>query len=224
MRIRDIPKDERPREKLKKKGADKLDNSELIAIIIGKGSTKNSAIEIAEKLLIKYGDLRTLFVQSLNELKKENGLGDTKAIQLKACFELSKRISNTWPEGNPVIRSPADIARIFMNEMGGLRKEHFRCLYLDTKNRMTRNADVAIGDLNTSMVHPREVLKIALSESSAAIILVHNHPSGDPAPSPEDVELTNRLKKASEIMGIEILDHVIIGNNRFVSMAEKKLI
>jgi len=219
--IRDFPNDERPRERFIKHGPESLSNHELIAIIIQTGSKNESVLSLANKLLVHFDGLRLLKDASLDELKTIKGIGTVKAIQLLASIELGRRVSNLVYSDRYCIRSPEDAAKYMMNDMRFLTQEHFVCLYLNTKNQVMHKQTVFIGSLNASIVHPREVYKEAFRRSAASIICLHNHPSGDPSPSREDIEVTKRLVECGKIIGIDLLDHIIIGENKFVSLKEK---
>lgn len=213
----------RPREKMLNQGEASLSESELLAIILGMGTKNMTAIELANALLIKYKNLRTLKEASLDELTKQRGIGLAKAVQIKAAFELGKRVAISSQNKN-YIKSPDDVKNMVMEEMRYFDREHFRAIYLDRKGGLITMKDISIGSLNSSIVHPREVFKTAVKNSAASIILVHNHPSGDPSPSNEDIEVTKRLIDAGDLMGIPILDHIIIGDNIYTSLKAKNLI
>lgn len=213
----------RPREKMLTQGETSLSESELLAIIIGMGTKNMTAIELADALLIKYKNLRNLKEASLDELIKHRGIGLAKAVQIKAAFELGKRVAISSQNKN-YIKSPDDVKNMVMEEMRYFDREHFRAIYLDRKGGLITMEDISIGGLHSSIVHPREVFKIAVKNSAASIILVHNHPSGDPSPSNEDIEITKRLIEAGDLMGIPILDHIIIGDNIYTSLKAKNLI
>ena len=223
MNIKTLPSDERPREKLIKHGVKTLTNSELLAIIISKGSKKESVLGLSNKLFKKY-NLKSLSSLKITNLKKHLGIGDAKACQIMACFELGRRLSAFKEDKKPKIMNAKDIARLFIPEMGVLEKEHFIGIYLDSRRRIIKQETIFVGSLNESVVHPREIFKIALDENAAAIILLHNHPSGDPDPSSFDIEITKELIKAGNLLGILILDHVIIGDKKYFSLKEKGLI
>lgn len=218
--IRDYPKDELPRERFIRYGPESLSNAELIAILLRTGTKDESVLQLAERLITEFGGLRSLKDATLEELTKIKGIGPTKAIQILTAIELGRRIVNLTFDDRYVIRTPEDGANYVMDEMRFLNQEHFVCLYLDTKNQVIHKHTVFIGSLNASIVHPREVFRAAIRRSSASILCAHNHPSGDPAPSPEDVQLTRRLAEAGELIGIELLDHLVIGDNRFISLKE----
>ncbi len=220
MNIKRLPSDERPREKLIKNGAKNLTNSELLAIILRTGSKKENVLELSNKFFKKY-NLKSLSRLKIPNLKKQLGIGDAKACQIIACFELGKRLSSFKEGKKPLIKSAKDIAKLFVPEIGALEKEHFIGIYLDSRKRIIKQETIFVGSLNESVVHPREIFKIALDENAAAIILLHNHPSGDPSPSSFDIEITKELIKAGELLGIQVLDHIIIGGKTYVSLKEK---
>jgi DNA repair protein RadC len=222
-----MPENMRPREKLLDKGETSLNDHELLAIILGQGTRDTSALELANQLLGTYKGLRHLQEASLEELKQAKGIGPAKAASIKATFEIGRRI-NIDSETRFLIKCPEDVIKyvnqVLIKEMRDYDREHFLVLYLDRKGGVKAKEDVSIGGLHSSIVHPREVFKTAVKRSAASIILAHNHPSGDPAPSKEDIEITRRLIEAGSIMGIEIIDHVIIGENTYCSFKEKGLI
>lgn len=221
LMIRDFPEDERPRERFEQNGPESLSNHELIAILLRTGTKEESVLQLANRLLIHFEGLRLLKDANLDEITAIKGIGKAKAIQVLAAVEIGRRISNLAYNDRYVIRTPEDCANYVMNDMRFLSQEHFVCLYLNTKNQVLHKKTIFIGSLNASIVHPREVFKEALRRSAASVICIHNHPSGDPAPSREDIEVTKRLAESGKILGIELLDHVIIGENKFVSLKEK---
>ena len=218
--IKELPKEERPRERLIKYGPKALSSTELLAIIMRTGTHKENVKDLATRLLKQY-NLPGLAHASIIELKKTLGIGDAKACQISACFELGRRLLTY--ESHPIIRTPKDIETLFMSEMRYLRKENFKGVYLDAKNRMIMEETIFMGTLDVNIVHPREIFKIALSVSAAGVILVHNHPSGDPNPSSDDVELTKRMVNAGKLMGINVLDHIVLGDGNYISLREKEL-
>ncbi|MFQ6136197.1 MAG: DNA repair protein RadC [Candidatus Hydrothermarchaeales archaeon] len=225
IRIKDLPEEERPRERLVKFGAEALSTSELLAIILRSGSPGCTVIELSNKLLSRYdGNLKSLFSATVNELSEIDGIKMAKAAQIKACFELGKRLAAFTENVKPVIQKPEDVASLFMSEMRYLDKEYFKGLFLDSKNKILKEETISIGSLNANIVHPREVFKRALSYSAASIVLVHNHPSGDPSPSNNDIEITEKLIVAGKLMGIELLDHIVIGDGQFKSLKREGLI
>ncbi|NLC38684.1 MAG: DNA repair protein RadC, partial [Clostridia bacterium] len=186
----------RPREKMQTQGPEALSNGELLAILIRVGNRSESALDLANRLLAQAGGLRFLVETSIEELSKIKGIGLAKASQIKAAVELGRRIALDPGEMRPVIRSPEDVASLLMEKMRFLDREHFQVLTLNTKNQVLGIKTAFIGSLNSSIVHPREIFKEAIKRSAAALILVHNHPSGDPSPSPEDLDVTRRLQEA----------------------------
>lgn len=225
--IKDWPEDERPREKLLKRGAAALTDAELLALVLrtGDAAAGKSAIDLGRELLERFeGNLRELAQAELNELQQIKGLGLAKAASIKAAFTLGSRFQARRLETLERFTSPAQVFDFFHHELRDNRKELFLALLLDGKNRITRKVQVSEGSLNQSIVHPREVFAPAVRESAAAVIFIHNHPSGDPAPSREDREITNRLKEAGEILGIKVLDHIIIGDGAYYSFVESGLL
>ncbi|WP_044641613.1 RadC family protein [Risungbinella massiliensis] len=222
--IRDVPLHERPREKLIHDGPETLGSVDLIALMLRTGTSGESVLTLAQRVINQTGGLRGLTNTTLQELQEIDGIGPAKAVQLLAGVELGRRISRLPPEERPTIRQPGDAARLLMDEMRFLTQEHFYCLYLNMKNQVIAKKCLFVGSLSSSIVHPREVFKEAVLCSAASIICLHNHPSGDTTPSREDLEVTERLIEAGKLMDIEILDHVIIGDQRYYSMNEKGLI
>ncbi len=204
-------------------GAESLSQAELLAILLRTGTRRESAIHVAQRILGQVGGLRRLADLSIEEMMEIKGIGPAKAVQLKAGIELGRRMSNSRLNQPVTIRSPHDAADILTEQLRYLQKEHFVCLFLNTKNHVVAQETLSMGSLNASIVHPREVFRAAIKCSSASIICAHNHPSGDPTPSPEDIALTRRLLEAGEIVGIDVLDHLIIGDDGFVSMKEQGL-
>lgn len=224
LSIKDMPADERPRERLAKYGAEILSNAELLAIILRSGTRYDSAINIALKLL-KYQDgIRGLYELSYNDLKNIKGIGDAKACQIKAALELGKRLKTYKGSESVFIKCPADAADLVMEEMRYLKKEYMRVIMLNVKNMVISMEDVSVGSINSSIVHPREIFVEAIKVSCASIIICHNHPSGDPTPSQEDINVTKRIFEAGKIVGIDLLDHLIIGDGRYISLKEKNVL
>lgn len=221
--IRDLPADMRPRERLIYAGPSALSNAELLAIILRVGAGGESVIRVSERLLAEFGGLPGLAQASIDELCDKRGLGAAKATQIKAALELGRRLLATSPQDRPQVRGPADIANLLMLEMGLLEQEHLRTVLLDVKNYVQRVANVYAGSLNTAVVRVGEVFREAIRANCASLIVVHNHPSGDPTPSPEDVRVTEMLVQAGKLLDIPVLDHVIIGRNRYVSLKERGL-
>lgn len=222
--MRDLPEEERPRERLARHGADTLSNSELIAILLRVGAQRQSAIALAERLLSDFGGIEGVARASVERLSQVKGMGLAKAARLKAAFELGKRLASKPQEKRAVVRRPADAARLVMENLRYRDKEHFVVLHLDIRNRVLKTSTVSIGSLTANIAHPREVFREAVDAGAASVIVVHNHPSGDPTPSKEDRTLTQRLKDTGEILGITLLDHLIIGSGEFVSLKEKGLL
>lgn len=225
--MRQLPASDRPYEKLEKLGAEVLSDAELMAVILRTGSRHETSVDLARRVLKMGGNesLAYLHTVSLKELMDIEGIGRVKAFQIKALAELSKRIaSKSIIENKITVKTPNDVANIMMEEMRHLEKEVFRIILLNTKNNILKTINVSVGSLNASIVHPREVFREVLKNGCSAVVLVHNHPSGDPEPSREDVDTTNRLVSAGSILGIKILDHIIIGDGKFVSLKEKGII
>jgi len=219
IRIQDMQKDERPRERLIKNGPSALSDSELLAIILRTGSKQENVINLSQRILKEY-NIKQLSQVNLTQLMKVHGVKESKAAQIAACFEIARRLESFKDVEKPKISSPEDVYRRVYPRMREQKKEMFIELCLDTKNQIIREDIISVGSLNANIVHPREVFKLALAESAAHIIVAHNHPSGDPTPSREDIEITKKLAQTGNIMGITVLDHVIIGDGRHFSMKE----
>lgn len=225
VKINDIPKNERPIERLIKFGADSLSNAELLAILLRTGTRGENIISISTRLLSQVDGLDGLLNVGLDDIKKIRGIKTVKACQLMAMTELFKRFNTLRSQRQEYkITSPKDVADLLINEMNSLNQEVLKLILLNTKNIMIGVKDVFKGSLNTSIVHPREIFSEAVKKGSANIIICHNHPSGDPTPSKEDINLTIRIKQCGELMGIGLLDHIIIGNNKYISLKEKGII
>ncbi len=210
--IREMPEGDRPRERLKERGAAALSDAELIAILLRTGVKGTSAVQLAQQLLQEFHSLEELARAPVAGFAKTKGVGETKAIQLKAAFELARRLSEGTRGKQKIISSPADAAAVMRENLRLLDREEFHVLLLNTKNGLIKPAPISRGSLNASIVEPREVFKDAISVSAASMILVHNHPSGDPTPSAEDIAVTKRLVKSGELLNISVLDHVILGH------------
>lgn len=219
--IQEMPSEERPRERLIKHGASVLSAAELLAIQLRIGTQGRSALGVAEVLMHEFGGLRGIANATVQELSRVKGIGQVKAVEILAAAELGRRLNALTEDNRPTIHSPQDVANLLMAELRDAKKEHLKSLLLDTKNRVLKIVTVSIGTLDSSLVHPREVFKDAIAASAAALIVAHNHPSGDPSPSAEDRRVTERLAEAGQIIGIELLDHIIIGDNRWVSLKER---
>ncbi len=219
MRIKELPESERPRERVIKYGVEALSNAELIAIILRTGSKDKNALELAN-ILLKHFDnnLRRLFSADINELKRIKGIGVAKAVQLKAVFELARRI-NTFSNNRIKINTPEDVYRLLHDKLSNLDREQVILLCLDTKNRVIDNEVIlSVGSLEASIVDPKAVFKVAIARSSSSIILVHNHPSGDPMPSIGDISVTKSIIEAGKLLNIHLQDHIIIGKNSYCSL------
>jgi len=224
--IKDWPEEDRPREKLLDRGAESLTETELLAILLGTGnaSTGESALDHARFLLSKFGSLKGIDGASIKELKAIKGIGTAKTAQIKAGLEIGRRLGRLkWKAGSP-LRSSEDVFRHFREQLEKEKREIFFVVLLNNKNRKIREVKISEGSLTASLVHPREVYSPVIRESAAAVIFVHNHPSGDPSPSPEDLEITRRLKEVGEVMGIRVLDHVVIGHERFFSFSDRGML
>lgn len=220
LSVKQLPPRDRPRERLYHVGAAELSLPELLAIVLGRGTREASALALAFDLLNRFGDLVSLGRAGVDELKKIQGVGFVRACQLVAAFEIGKRFAREPGLQTVAVRGPGDVAKLFLDEMKHLDKEHFKAALLNTKNQILKIVTVSIGSLNASIVHPREILKPAITASAASIILIHNHPTGDPTPSREDVEFTRRFAKCCELIGIQLLDHVVIGSGSYRSLKE----
>lgn len=218
-----MPIDKRPREKLIKYGSESLSTEELIALVIRTGNKRDTAIDLANNLMHKTKGLKGLIDFTPEEFMQYKGIGKAKSTQLCAVIELSKRINQTEFRGKINLNTPKEVASLLMSEMRHLTQEHLYAILMDIKNKLIAKVLITKGGLTNSVVHPREVFKKAIKKSCASLIVVHNHPSGDPTPSDNDIEVTKRLNSAGEILGIELLDHIIIGDGKYVSLKEKKL-
>ena len=221
--IRELPAQERPRERLKKYGAASLSNAELLAIILRTGAASESVLNLSAKLLARFGGLSGLAKAGFGELCMERGLAEAKAAQLKAALELGRRLLSTQPEERLVIKSPEDVANLLQAEMSFLEQEELRLVLLNTKNQVLAISQLYKGSVSTSLIRVSELFREAVRENCPALVVVHNHPSGDPTPSPEDIKITEQIVKAGKLLDIEVLDHLIIGHQRYVSLKEKGL-
>lgn len=220
MRTDEIPLEDRPRERLKALGPEVLTVRELVAMVIGSGASRRGAMEVAQDVVAAVGILRDLSGVSIERLARVNGVGEAKACRLKAAIELGRRVSKATRGEVKVVRCPDDAAGLVIEDMKNLDREHFAVILLDSKNAVISVERVSVGTVNSSIVHPREVMKPALEKSATSIILVHNHPTGNVSPSREDIMITRRFEKCGRILGIEVVDHIIIGDGSYRSMKE----
>ena len=222
-RITDLAVDERPRERLRRLGPQALSTAELLAILLRVGVSGENAVQVGQRLLGSLGGLSGLQRAPFDELCNQHGIGEAKAAQIKAAIELGRRLSLESPEERPTINSPADAAALVLYEMSALEQEHLRVILLDTRNRVLDIVEVYIGSVNSSQVHVGEVFKAAIRRNASALIALHNHPSGDPTPSPDDLAVTRALLQAGRLLSVDLLDHMIIGQGRWVSLKERGL-
>ena len=222
--IHDLPISERPRERLQKLGVEALSAQEILAVILGRGIAGESVMVTTQRLLSRFGNLKGIASASLEELSQVKGIGLAKAAQIKAAFELANRLEGYTGAGEKsIVKTPEDVAGLVKARLKGKKKEYFLALLLDTRNHLIKIAEISIGSLDSSIVHPREVFKEAISASAAAVIFVHNHPSGDPTASDDDIGINKRLAEAGDIVGIDVLDHIIIGDKKYLSLKREGL-
>src|SRR5690625_3272670 len=219
--MKDGLKEERPRERLLKYGESHLSYQEILDVLLGNGKRNESVMDLSNRVLMHFDGLKLLSEATIEALIAFKGIGNAKGIVILAALELGRRIEQYKPEKHFFIRSPEDGADYVMEEMRNLNQEHLVVLFLNTKNQIIHRQTIFVGSLYASIVHPREIYREAVKRSAASIICAHNHPSGDPAPSQEDIHVTRRLVEAGKIMGIELLDHLVIGNHSFTSLKEK---
>jgi DNA repair protein RadC len=222
--VRDLPRQERPRERLQKFGPEALSAQELLALVIGRGIPKKSVMSIAQELLTRFGNVKAISQATIEELSQIKGIGLAKAAQIKACFELGRREELEPELKNFDIKDPEAVVKAIRASIKDKAKEHFKLILLNPRNKIIGISTISIGTLNASLVHPREVFKDAIMHSAASVVLAHNHPSGDPEPSEDDITITKRLIEAGKILGIAVTDHVIISKSGFFSFKEKNLI
>ena len=218
LKVLEMAPDERPRERLKLRGSSALSDGDLLAIILNTGMKGETVTDFSQRLLAQHGGLRGLFRLDIAELSRIRGLGDAKAVRLKAALELGRRLAALSPDERPQVGSPEDVANLLQIEMAALEQEQLRVVLLDTKHRIQGNRTVYQGSVNQAQVRVAEVFRDAVRQQATAIVAVHNHPSGDPTPSAADVALTVELVRAGELLDIELLDHLIIGQGRWISL------
>jgi len=222
--IYDLPVSERPRERLQKFGISALSAQEILALILGRGVSGESVMVTAQRLLSRFGSLKGMADASVEELSQVKGIGVAKASQIKAAFEMANRLEGYAEVGDkPAVKTPDDVMGLVRGRLRGKKKEYFLALLLDTRGQLIKVSEISVGSLDTSIVHPREVFKEAISASAASVIFVHNHPSGDTEASEDDIKLTRRLAEVGEIVGIDVLDHIIIGDKKYLSLKGKGL-
>jgi DNA repair protein RadC len=221
--IRDFPTEERPRERLRERGAGILSNAELMAILLRTGLEGENVIAMASRLLASVGGLQGLSRAAYDDLCSLKGISDAKACQLLAGIELGRRVAALEPNESQRIGTPADVAKMYMPEMSAFDREHMCVVLLNTKNQVIGSDDLYVGSVNAALVRPAEVFASAVRRNLPAVMVVHNHPSGDPTPSPEDVRLTRQLVEAGKLLDVEVLDHIVIGQGKYISMRERKL-
>jgi DNA repair protein RadC len=223
-RIRDLNASDRPRERLIQNGPQSLSTSELLAILLMVGVKGENAVQLGQRLLNRFNGLTGLHSASFEEVEAEHGIGAAKASTLKAAIELGRRLSLQDPEERIAINNPADAAALVQYEMSALEQEHLRLILLNTRNHVLDITELYRGSLNASPVRIAEIFKAAIRRNAASIILVHNHPSGDPSPSTDDIALTKAVLEAGKLLDLELLDHIVIGQGTFVSMKERKMV
>jgi len=221
--IKELPTGDQPRERLRNQGSAALADAELLAILLRVGVEGTNVVQLAQQLLIEYGGWPGLQRASFEDLQRRHGMGTAKTAQVKAALEIGRRLALSESSERFQIRSPADVARLMQIEMSHLDQEHLRVICVDTKNRILKTQTLYIGSLNSSLVRIGEIFKEAIRLNAAAIIVVHNHPSGDPTPSADDVLVTRQIVEAGRLLDIEVLDHLVIGHGRYVSMRERGL-
>lgn len=224
IKMKELPEEMRPREKMLKNGAEALTTAELLAVLLRTGTDSMSAVDLATFLLARSGGLLGLTERSAHELCEIRGIGPAKAAEIKAAVEIGRRLSCEVSGPRQVINCPTDIYELLKERMRYYDREHFQAVFLNTKHHVLAVETISVGSLNSSIVHPRELFKNSIKRSAAALVIAHNHPSGDPSPSAEDIAITRRLVEAGNIIGIQLLDHIIIGESSFVSLKEQGII
>jgi DNA repair protein RadC len=221
--VREMPEQERPRERLANVGAEALRDAELLAVLFRTGTREEGAVALAERVLRHFGNMRRVGQASLDELQQVKGVGRVKAIEIKAALELGRRAATLGLAQRVKIASAQDVADMLMPKFRAYETEHFKCLLLNTKNEVLKTVEVSAGSVDQTLAAPMDVFRQAVREGAPALILAHNHPSGDPEPSRQDIQLTERMKSAGELLGVRVLDHVIFGDGRFVSLKDRGL-
>lgn len=222
-KIRDMAVHDRPRERLLQVGATAVSTAELLAIILRTGTGSENVLRLAERLLAQFNDLPGLARASVAELMSVKGIGPAKAVEVKAALEIGRRLTASAPQEKPRVTSPGDAANLLMSEMMFLEQEHLKLILLDTRNGVLATPTIYVGSLNTSVIRVSELFRAAIRVNAAAFIVAHNHPSGDPSPSPEDIRVTRQIVQAGQFLDIDVLDHIIIGRQRFTSLKERGL-
>ncbi len=223
-RITDINQDERPRERLKKHGASVLSAPELLAILIGSGIPGENAVQIGQRLLVHYNNLSGIYKAGFERLREEKGIGPARAAQILAAMEIARRVTNEMADQKPAIMSPDDAAALVKFEMSALEQEELWIMLLDTRYRLIEIDKLYRGSLNASSIRIGEIFKAAIRKNAAAVIVMHNHPSGDTTASPEDIAMTQEMVRAGDLLNVEVVDHLIIGGNRFLSMKNSHIV
>lgn len=221
--IRDMAEHDRPRERLVKVGAEVLSTAELLAIVLRSGVPGENVLRLAERVLAQFNNLPGLARASITELTEANGIGPAKAAEIKAALEIGRRLVATAPEERTRVTTPDDAFHLLKSEMMFLEQEQLRLILLDTRNRVLRAPTIYVGSLNTSVIRVGELFRAAIRENAAAFIIAHNHPSGDPSPSPEDINVTRQIVQAGKLLDVDVLDHIVIGRNRYVSLKQRGL-
>jgi len=221
--IKDMSEEERPRERLAKLGPQSLTNAELLAILLRVGVVGESAVQVGQRLLQNFGGISGIHRASIDELSSQKGIKLAKAAQIKAAIELGRRLILEAPNERPVIHSPAEAAELVQYEMSALEQEELRVILLDTRNRVQHIESIYRGSVNSSQVRVAEIFKTAIRRNASNIIVIHNHPSGDPTPSPDDIAITRAILQAGELLDVKLLDHIIVGSGRFESLKERGL-
>lgn len=221
--IKDLDEQERPRERLAKLGPQSLTTAELLAILLRVGMVGETAVQVGQRLLQTFGGLSGIHRASLDELRDQKGIKLAKAAQIKAAIELGRRLVLEAPEERPAIHNPADAAELVQYEMSALEQEELRVLLLDTRNRVQHVETIYRGSVNSSQVRVAEIFKAAIRRNASNLIVIHNHPSGDPTPSPDDVAITRAILQAGELLDVKLIDHIIVGSGRFISLKERGL-